>query len=139
MAEKGRAAKLKRLVAVQRHMERIAELELAETTQRRQMLSARMGEAIEAIGSFNPVHTGMKSQYAAQYGRLSGEDQNLIEVQDAQEKQILREKAKGDRLEENWKEARSAEDREREDNAVIDLIEMRLSMPAPASSKLGEG
>ncbi|SOC83475.1 hypothetical protein SAMN05421890_1925 [Ensifer adhaerens] len=138
MAEKGRAAKLKRLVAVQRHMERIAELELAETTQRRQELSGRMEEAIEAIGSFNPIHASMKSQYAAQYGRLSGEDQHLVEVQDVQEKQILKEKAKGDRLEENWKEARSAEDREREDNAVIDLLEIRLSMPSPASSKLGE-
>ena len=96
-----------------------------------------MDEAIDAIGSFNPIHTGMKSQYAAQYGRLSGEDQRLDDLQDTQEKQILKEKAKGDRLEENWKDARSAEDREREDNAVIDLIEMRLSMPAPASSKLG--
>lgn len=138
MADKGRAAKLKRLVAVQRHMERIAEIELAETTQRRQELSTRMDEAIEAIGSFNPIHAGMKSQYAAQYGRLSGEDQTLDERQEAQEQQILREKAKGDRLEDNWKTARAAEDREREDNAVIDLIEMRLSMPAPASSKLGE-
>lgn len=137
MADKGRAAKLKRLVAVQRHMERIAEIELAETTQRRQELSERMDEAIEAIGSFNPIHAGMKSQYAAQYGRLSGEDQRLDDLQDAQEKQILKEKAKGDRLEENWKDARSAEDREKEDNSVIDLIEMRLSMPAPASSKLG--
>ena len=138
MAEKTRSAKLKRLVSVQRHMERIAELELAETTQRREELSLRMDEAIEAIGSFNPIHAGMKSQYAAQYGRLSGEDQRLDDLQETQEKQILREKAKGDRLEENWKDARSAEDREREDNAVIDLIEMRLALGSSASSKLGE-
>jgi hypothetical protein len=138
VAEKTRSAKLKRLVSVQRHMERIAELELAETTQRREELSLRMDEAIEAIGSFNPIHAGMKSQYAAQYGRLSGEDQRLDDLQETQEKQILREKAKGDRLEENWKDARSAEDREREDNAVIDLIEMRLALGSSASSKLGE-
>jgi hypothetical protein len=138
MAEKTRSGKLRRLVSVQRHMERIAELELAETTQRREELSVRMDEAIEAIGSFNPIHASMKSQYAAQYGRLSGEDQQLDDLQEAQEKQILREKAKGDRLEENWKDARSAEDREREDNAVIDLIEMRLALDSSASSKLGE-
>lgn len=138
MAGKSRSDKLKRLVAVQRHMEQMAEMELAETTRTRREIAVRMEDTIEAIGSFNPVHASMKGQYAAQYGRMSGEDQHLAQVQDLQENQILREKAKGDRLEENWKDARAAEDREREDNAVIDLIELRLSMDPSASSKLGD-
>jgi hypothetical protein len=138
MAGKSRSDKLKRLVAVQRHMEQMAELELADTTRTRREIAVRMDDAIEAIGSFNPVHAAMKGQYAAQYGRMTGEDQRLAGLQEVQENQILREKAKGDRLEENWKDARAAEDREREDNAVIDLIELRMSMDPSASSKLGE-
>lgn len=138
MAGKSRADKLKRLVAVQRHMEQIAELDLADTTRTRRDISVRMDDAIEAIGSFDPIHAAMKGQYATQYGRMSVEDQRLAHLQQEQESQILREKAKGDRLEDNWKEARVAEDREREDNAVIDLIELRLSMDPSASSKLGD-
>lgn len=128
MADKTRSAKLKRLVAVQRHMEKIAEIELANTTEARRVLADRMDYAIEAIGSFDPIHVAMKAQYATQYGRMSGEDQYLTDVQAAQENQILREKAKGDRLEENWRDARDHEDREREDNAVIDLIELTMSL-----------
>lgn len=137
MAAKTRSEKLKRLVAVQRHMEKMAELELAETTRIRDELARRMDETIEAIGSFNPVHQSLKGQYATQYGRMSGEDGRLTHVQAAQESQILREKAKGDRLEENRQEALAGEEREREDNAVIDLIELNLAMGAPASSKVG--
>jgi hypothetical protein len=141
MAAKSRSDKLKRLVAVQRHMEKIAELDLANTTRTRQELAGKMDYAITAIGSFDPVHVGLKGQYAKQYGRFSGLDQQMATLQTVQESQILREKAKGDRLEDHFKEARSAEDREREDNAVIELIEMKLAMEtghAPASSKLDE-
>jgi hypothetical protein len=136
MAVKGRSEKLKRLVAVQRHMERMAEIDLANTTRTRQEIAVKMDDAMLAIGSFEPVHIGLKDQYARQYGRLSGSDQQMANLQAVQENRILREKAKGDRLDEHFRDARSSEEREREDNAVIDVIEMRLALPAPASSKL---
>ena len=133
---KNRSDKLKRLVAVQRHMERMAELDLASTTEVRRELAQKMEFAMDAIGSFEPVHMSLKGQYALQYGRLNGQDQQMETLQEVQENRILREKAKGDRLEEHFKDARNAEEREREDNAVIDLIEMRLALDAPASSKV---
>ena len=136
MAEKTRSEKLKRLVAVQRHMEKMAEIDLANTTRSRQEIAGKMDEAMFAIGSFEPVHIGMKDQYARQYGRLSGQDQQMASLQSVQESRILREKAKGDRLDEHFRDARSLEEREQEDNAVVDLIELRLALETPASSKL---
>lgn len=128
MAAKNRSEKLKRLVAVQRHMEKIAEIDLANTTRLRQEIAGKMDFAIEAIGSFEPVHLGLKDQYARQYGRLSGEDQQMANLQVVQEQRILREKAKGDRLEDHFHDAQQSEDREKEDNAVIELIEMRMAL-----------
>jgi hypothetical protein len=138
MAKGSRSDKLKRLVTVQRHMERIAEIDLSNTTRTRQELAQKMDQAIAAIGSFDPVHMGLKGQYARQHGRLTGQDQQMANLQNVQESKILREKAKGDRLEDHFKDARAAEDREREDNAIIELIEMRMALEAPASSKVDE-
>lgn len=128
MTAKTRSEKLKRLVAVQRHMEKIAEIDLSMTTSIREELAEKMDYAMVAIGSFSPVHLGLKDQYARQHGRFRGEDQQMANLQAVQEQRILQEKVKGDRLEEHFREARAAEDREREDNAVIELIDMRLAL-----------
>lgn len=138
MAKGNRSDKLKRLVTVQRHMEKMAEIDLSNTTRTRHELAKKMDQAIAAIGSFNPVHLGLKGQYARQHGRFTGQDQQLANLQGVQESRILREKAKGDRLEDHFKDARAAEEREIEDNAIIELIEMRLALEAPASSKVDE-
>lgn len=133
---KSKADKLKRLVAVQRHMERMAELELASISLSRQELAVKRDNAMEAISSMEAIHAGLKNQYALQYERHTTRDAQLEKLQEVQEKQVLREKAKGDRLNEHYLVAREGEDREREEESLLDLLEIRLA--SPASSKLDE-
>jgi hypothetical protein len=129
-----RSDKLKRLVAVQRHLEKMADSELAATVRHRAEVAQSIDVVIEAIGSVNPIHQQFGYHYAERLGRLTTKEKQLEGVQQFQENKVLKERTKGDRLEDNMKEARELEDREAADNAIYDLIEMTLA--APASSKL---
>jgi len=129
-----RSKKLKRLVSVQRHLERMAESELAATTQHREEIAQSMEVVIHAIGSMEPIHRSFSQNYAERYGRLTIKDGQLENIQQIQEMKVLRERTKGDRLEENMKKARELEDREASDQAIYDLLEITLA--APASSKV---
>jgi hypothetical protein len=123
-----RSEKLARLVKVQRHLERMAENELANTTRARQDVQENLGAVVDAIGSLEPVHQIFASLYSGQISRLSAKDQQLETMQQIHEQRILREKAKGDRLDEHRKDAREAENREAEDNAIYDLVDQRLAL-----------
>ncbi|PYB77498.1 MULTISPECIES: hypothetical protein [Rhizobium] len=135
MAQK-KSDKLKRLVAVQRHMERMAESDLGITAQRIEENARSMDMVMEAIGSLDPLHRLFAQNYADRFDRLSNTDKQLHSLQQVQEMKLMRERAKGDRLEENRKEARAHEERAADDDAIYDLIDIRFG--TPASSKLGE-
>jgi hypothetical protein len=128
--------KLKRLVAVQRHMERMAESDLGITAQRIEENARSMETVMEAIGSLEPLHRLFAQNYADRFDRLSNTDKQLHGLQQVQEMKLMRERAKGDRLEENMKEARDHEERERDDDAIYDLIDIKFA--TPASDKLHE-
>jgi hypothetical protein len=132
-----RSKKLKRLVAVQRHLEQMAEAELAETTRQRRELSETIDVVVDAMGSAKPLHAMFSGHYASQLGRLAQKDQMLTGIQQVHEARVMKERAKGDRLEENMKEARTAEDREEADNAIYDLIDQHTMSASPASGKVG--
>ncbi len=123
-----RSDKLKRLVAVQRHIEKMSENELAATTRYRAEVNQSMEETITAIGSMDPIHRQFAQQYAERFGRLTTKERQLAGVQQIQEMKVLRERTKADRLEENRKEARDHEDREAADNSIYELIEMTLAV-----------
>nr|CAD6425038.1 hypothetical protein REQ54_02696 [Rhizobium sp. Q54] len=132
--EQNRSRKLKRLVAVQRHMEKMAEQELAVTTQHRAEVAQSMEVVIEAIGSMDPVHRTFSQNYAERFGRLTIKEGQLQNIQQIQEMKVLKERTKGDRLEDHMKKARELEDRQAADQAIYDLLEITLA--SPASSKL---
>ncbi|OWV86271.1 hypothetical protein ATY75_22265 [Rhizobium sp. N122] len=134
MVEKNRSQKLKRLLSVQRHIERMAENDLVETSRQRVEVNAAMDDVIVALGSMDPVHHAFSQNYADRFGRLSIKDQQLTGMQQVHEMRLARERAKGDRFEEGMKEALEAERREADDNAVYDVIDQQFA--TPASSKL---
>lgn len=134
MAEQTRSQKLKRLVAVQRHLEQMAEYDLAETTRQRSEVSEQMDNVILALGSMDPVHHAFSQGYADRFNRLGIKDKQLTGMQQIHEGRVTQERAKADRLEENMREARDAERREADDNAVYDIIDQKYG--TPASSKL---
>ncbi|WP_046119779.1 hypothetical protein [Ensifer aridi] len=133
---KPRSEKLKRLVAVQRHLERMAESELVETTRQRAALAETIDVVVDAMGSAHPMHRMFSGHYASQLGRLVQKDQMLLGIQQVHESRMLKERAKGDRLEESMKDARVSEEREAADNSILDLIDQHVSVDAPASRKV---
>lgn len=136
MAPKSKSEKLKRLLSVQRHIERMAENDLAATSRQRAEVSQSMDTVMEAIGSLDPVHRLFAQNYADRFNRLSTADKQLAGLQQLQENKVLREGVKADKLEENMKDAREQEQRERDDEAIYDFVDMRFA--TPASSKLQE-
>ena len=133
---KSRSEKLKRLVAVQRHLEQMAESELAETARQRRDLAETIDVVVDAMGSASPLHAMFSGHYASQLGRLVQKDQMLLGIQQVHETRVLKERAKGDRLEENMKDARVLEDRTADDNAIYDLVDQHVMGKSPASGKL---
>jgi hypothetical protein len=136
MAEKNRSEKLKRLVAVQRHLERMAENELADTTRQRSEVTEAMERVMVAIGSVDPVHMAFSIHYAERYGRLMIRDQQLESIQTLIQMKVQQERTKADRLEEHMKDARELELRESDDNSVYDIIDQHFAGATPASSKV---
>jgi hypothetical protein len=137
MAAEDRSKKLKRLVAVQRQVEKMAEVELADTTRHRTKINESMDHLLDALGSVEPIHQMFSKQYSEQYSRLRTRDSQLAGMQQFQENKVLREKTKADRLQDRFKQAREHEDREKDDNAIFDLLEVIVTSHDPASSKLG--
>ncbi|MDS7596193.1 hypothetical protein [Agrobacterium tumefaciens] len=138
MASDKRSDKLKRLTAVQRHMEKMAEVELADTTRVRSEVSQSMDNVLEAMSSMDPLHQMFSKHYSDRYGRLIVKDRQLAGVQQLQENKVLKEKTKADRLQEKMLGARDLEDREADDNAIYELLEIINVTSTPASSKVGD-
>jgi hypothetical protein len=136
MVERTRSEKLKRLVTVQRHLERMAESELAEASRVRSEVAQSMDRVIDAIGSMDPIHMVFSGHYADRFGRLTLRDQQLAGMQAMIETRVLTERTKADRLEEHMNDARALETRESDDNSVYDIIDQQAASATPASSKL---
>lgn len=128
MADLSRSKKLQRLVKVQRHLEHMAENDLAATTRQRAEVAENLDAVVEAIGSVNSIHQLFASLYSSQISRLTAKDQHLENVQRAQEQKIMREKAKADRLEDKAKLAREHEDGERQEASIQELLDIRLAL-----------
>lgn len=133
---KTRSQKLKRLVAVQRHLEQMAEADYVEMVRQREALAETIDVVVDAMGSAHPMHRMFSGHYSSQVGRLVQKDQMLLGIQQTHEVRMLRERAKADRLEENMKEARQSEEREEADNSIDDLIDQHVTGQAPASGKV---
>ncbi len=128
MASQTRSQKLDRLVKVQRHLERMAEVELAAATHARQEIQDSLVAVVDAIGSLEPIHQIFSGLYSGQISRLTAKDQHLETLQQIHENKMTRERAKGDRLEENMKQAREQETREADDLAVYDIIDQQIAL-----------
>jgi hypothetical protein len=123
-----RSAKLQRLVKVQRHLEHMAENELAATARARAEIDESMSAAVNAIGSLDTVHQLFASIYSGQISRLTAKDQHLQTMQQIQEQKILRERAKADRLAEQAKDAREVEDRETDEKTIYELLDQQFAL-----------
>ena len=77
MADQSRSGKLKRLVKVQRHLEHMAENDLATTTRARAEVAEDLDAVVNAIGSVNSIHQLFASIYSSQISRLTAKDLKL--------------------------------------------------------------
>jgi hypothetical protein len=128
MVKQSRSQKLDRLVKVQRHLEHMAEADLAATTRSRAEVQENLVAVVDAIGSLAPIHQIFAGLYSGQISRLTAKDQHLETVQQIHENKMARERAKGDRLAENMKAAREQENREAEDVALYDVLDQQIAL-----------
>lgn len=128
-----RARKLARLVRVQRQIERLAEDDLSQVLREQAITEATQDALVEAVGSFNPVHAAMSDQYALRFQRLSAKSQQLDGMKKVQERRVLTEKTKADRLEEKAVEAARSEERAESDESLLDLLETRIGKTGPGT------
>lgn len=128
-----RSEKLKRLVKVQRHLEELAEAELAETNRKRARIRQSLEDTVAAMGSISPTHQVFSPLYARQIAVLSTREQRLSGLAAAQERRVLSERAKAERLAERMGDARTEELRAEDEEALYDLID-RIGGGKPGSS-----
>ena len=74
MMKQSRSEKLQRLVKVQRHLENMAENELAATTRARTEVQEGLDAVVDAIGSLEPIHQIFAGLYSSQISRLTAKD-----------------------------------------------------------------
>ncbi|MEM5471561.1 hypothetical protein WNZ14_07470 [Hoeflea sp. AS60] len=121
-----RSEKLARLVRVQRQIERMAEYELSHTLRAQAETDATQEALVSAVGSFNPIHAAMSHHYAQRFQRLSAKSQMLDGARSVQERRVLTEKTKADRLADQAGLAAAAEDRLESDESLFDLLDSSL-------------
>ncbi len=121
-----RSEKLARLVRVQRQIERMAEYELSHTLREQAETDATQEALVSAVGSFNPIHAAMSHQYAQRFQRLSAKSQFLAGAKSLQERRMLTEKTKADRLADQAGRAAEAEERLATDETLLDLLDSSL-------------
>ncbi|KJS16425.1 MAG: hypothetical protein VR78_07700 [Hoeflea sp. BRH_c9] len=132
-----RAQKLARLVRVQRQIERMAESELSHTLRQQVATEETQAALVDAVGSFDPVHAAMSHQYALRFQRLSARAQQIAGAKALQERRVLTEKTKADRLTDQAAEAADDEDRVTADEALLDLLEISLQLRASDRMRKG--
>lgn len=128
MADMDRSKKLKRLVSVQRHMEKMIENELSIIVRQREEVNTAMELTANVMTSLDPIHRGLSRHYLGRFSRLATEEKQLMAARRSQEARLAKERSKGDRLDERRKEAVEQEQRAREDDAVINLLEMMITL-----------
>lgn len=122
-----RAEKLARLVRVQRQIERMAETQLSNTLRDQAALEESQDALVEAVGSFDPVHAAMSHNYAQRFQRISAKSQQLEGIKAVQERRVLTEKTKADRLSDQAEVAAGNEERAASDDSLLDLLESSLT------------
>ncbi|MBC7280346.1 hypothetical protein [Hoeflea sp.] len=128
-----RAQKLARLMRVQRQIERMTETELSHILREQAAADATQDALVDAIGSFDPIHAAMSHQYALRFQRLSARTQQLSGMKAVQEKRVLVEKTKADRLAQQAEEAAGDEERLAADETLLDLLEASLGPQADST------
>ena len=128
MADIDRSKKLKRLVGVQRHMEKMIENELAIIVRQGEEVNAAMELPANVMTSLDPIHRGLSRHYLGRFSRLATEEKQLMAARRSQETRLAKERSKGDKLDERRKEALEQEQRASEDDAVYNLLEMMITL-----------
>lgn len=132
-----RSERLARLVSVQRKLEQLAELDLSETNRQRDLVAEDIQRTTEALQSMDPVHSAFAVRYGVRIGTLSLREKQLAGLARVQERRVLTERTKADRLAEDMGEARDEEQRQGEDESLADLMDLLMAAPAQASRKIG--
>lgn len=123
MAQKA-SERLKRLIKIQRQKEKIAQTDLAFILNRQQQADHSVSNVLDALGSISPLHSTFASHYTKRLTSLETTQKKLQMHRAAQEKKMLTERVKADRLEEKMLRASLDEERHDLEENMQDLLDM---------------
>lgn len=127
-----RSERLTRLVAVQRHLERLAERDLALAERDRARAAEALDDVVAAMSSLEPVHRNLTDHYARRVGGLAARLRQAEGLAEVRERRLLGERAKAERLGEKARRAADEDGRAADEEALYELLD-RLNGAARSS------
>lgn len=129
-----KSQRLKRLVKIQRQKEKIAGTDLAYILAQQRQAEHSVTSVLDALGTVSPLHSTFAPHYSKRLTMLEMAQKKLGMHRAAQEKKMLTERAKADRLDEKLQDANQSDVQEEEEEALQDLIDL-LAASAQSSSR----
>lgn len=116
--------RIKRLIKIQRQKEKIAETDLAFILGRQRQNEDSVASVLDALGAINPLHSTFANHYTKRLSSLEIMQKKLQMHRTAQEKKMLTERVKADRLEDKLKSANLDEERGDQEEDMQDLLDL---------------
>lgn len=124
---KKKSERLQRLVTIQRQKEKLAENELAAVLSAQRYNDDSVNSVIDALGKFDPIHMVVSGHYSKRLSSLDTKKKKLDFQRGVQEKNMLTERTKANRLEERADAFKVDESREAEEEGLHDLMDILSS------------
>ena len=122
-SEAKRLRGLRRLVALQAQLQRLAEADLAQAMRDRDAVRASIDGLLQAMGGLSDTHRLFPHLYAKQLARLKARDQVLAGQIERHRARINAEKKRGERVGERLGRASQALERQDQEEGLFDLLD----------------
>lgn len=118
-----RIAGLRRLVALQRQLQKLAEADLAQANREREEVRRAIENLVAAMSGMTATHRLFPHLYARQLSTLKARDQVLAGQIDLHRARINTERTRGDRVDHRLDQANLDNERHFDDEALFDLLD----------------
>lgn len=112
----------------------MAETDLAYILGQQRQAEVSVLSVLDALGTVSPLHAAFANHYSKRLSSLEITQNKLQMHRAMQEKKMLTERVKADRLEEKYKDASQNHLREEEEEGLQDLLDM-LNAPNQSSPR----
>lgn len=114
---------LRRLVALQRQLQRLAEADLAQANREREEVCSAIENLVEAMSGMSATHRLFPHLYARQLSTLKARDQMLAGQIDLHRARLNTERTRGDRVDHKLDQVNQDNERHFDEEALFDMLD----------------